>query len=413
MYCKKCGIEIQGVTETVCPLCSMPLEERPAVPPGAAADESLEDLKLKELISDIEGTVEKSIGTEEKITEAKEAEFRFDLEKALTEDISAKPASAAPAVPAGATVSDYEKTRAVMEQTLAALDLPPAPPEAVSPKPPSKNLAAVLILVLVVGAGVAAGYIFSAKEPQTVPQAVPAKKISSPAPVSATPPAMAKPLVPQTHEMPATVESKPSALPVPSAVEPVREPVAAEAVRPAEQEPAPPAAEPIKTAGERPPSAVPVSPPAEPVKEPAAAETVHPVKQEPAPPAAEPIKTASEQPPIAAPVTPSAQPPAAEQKDAEPPQKALEQPKMTKAAVAGFYCVNVGSFKLQDSTDQVCRDLRNKGYEPIAETVTLSDGNTWYRVTVGNFETRDEAAQFGRELESKTNIKPMVVKRKH
>jgi cell division septation protein DedD len=140
---------------------------------------------------------------------------------------------------------------------------------------------------------------------------------------------------------------------------------------------------------------------------------VHPVKQEPVPPAAEPVKTASEQSPTAAPVKPSAQPPATEQKDAVPPQKVLEQSKMTKAAVAGFYCVNVGSFKLQDSTDRVCRDLRNKGYEPIAETVTLSDGNTWYRVTVGSFATRDEAAQFGRELESKTNIKPMVVKRQH
>jgi|GEM_PF-993892 cell division protein FtsN len=382
MYCKKCGIEIHGVTEKVCPLCSMPLEERPAEPPGAA-DESLEDLKLKELISDIEGTVEKSIGTEEKSAEAKEEEFRFDLEKALTEDISAKPASAAPAVPAGATVSDYEKTRAVMEQTLAEFDLPAAPPEAVSSKPPSKNLAAVLILVLVVGAGVAAGYIFSAKEPQTVPQAVPAKKISSPAPVSATPPAMAKPLVPQTNEMSATVESKPSALPVPSAAEPIKEPAAAEAVQPAEKEPASPAAEPIKTASEMPPSAAPVSPPAEPVKEPAAAETVQPVQQEPVPPAAEPIKTAS------------------------------EQPKMTKAAVAGFYCVNVGSFKLQDSTERVCGDLKKQGYEPTVETVTLKDGNTWYRVTVGNFETRDEAAQFGRELESKTNIKSMIVKKKN
>ena len=385
MYCKKCGIEIHGVTETVCPLCSMPLEERPAEPPGAAADESLEVLKLKELISDIEGTVEKSIGTEEKIAESKEEEFRFDLEKALTEDISAKPVSAAPAVPVGATASDYEKTRAVMEQTLAELDLPTAPPEALSPKPPSKNLAAVLILVLVVGAGVAAGYIFSAKEPQTVPQAVPAKKISSPAPVSATPPAMAKPLVPQPQqqEMPATVESKPSAPPVPSAAEPVKEPAAAETVHPVKQEPAPPAAEPLKTASEQPPVAAPVSPPPEPVKEPAAAL-----------------------------VTSPAQPPAAEQKDTEPPQNALEQPKMTKAVVGGFYCVNVGSFKLKDSTERVCGDLKKQGYEPTVETVTLKDGNTWYRVTVGNFATRDEAAQFGRELESKTNIKPMVVKRK-
>jgi DedD protein len=374
------------VTEKVCPLCSMPLEERPAVPPGAAADESLEDLKLKELIFDIEGTVEKSIGTEEKSAEAKEAEFRFDLEKALTEDISAKPASAAPAVPAGATVSDYEKTRAVMEQTLAEFDLPAAPPEAVSPKPPSKNLAAVLILVLVVGAGVAAGYIFSAKEPQTVPQAVPAKKISSPAPVSATPPAMAKPLVPQPQqqEMPATVEIKPSAPPVPSAAEPVKEPAVAETVHPVKQEPAPPAAEPLKTASEQPPVAAPVSPPPEPVKEPAAAL-----------------------------VTSPAQPPAAEQKDTEPPQNALEQPKMTKAVVGGFYCVNVGSFKLKDSTERVCGVLKKQGYEPTVETVTLKDGNTWYRVTVGNFATRDEAAQFGRELESKTNIKSIIVKKKN
>jgi cell division protein FtsN len=351
--------------------------------------------------------VEKSLAGDATPAEPGAEESTFDLEKVLGEEVSLHAAAGAVTTPAPA--GEFDKTKEIMEQTLAELDLPTVPPEAVSPKPPSKNLAAVLILVLVVGAGVAAGYIFSAKEPQTVP----AKKIFSSAPDSATPPAMAKPLVPQTHEMPATVESKPSALPVPSAAEPVKEPAAAEAVQPAKQEPAPPAAEPIKTASEQPPAAAPVSPPPEPVKEPAAAEAVQPAKQEPEPPAAEPIKTASKQPRIAAPVTPPAQPPAAEQKDAEPPQKALEQPKMTKAAVAGFYCVNVGSFKLQDSTDRACRDLRNKGYEPIAETVTLSDGNTWYRVTVGNFATRDEAAQFGRELASKTKIKPMVVKRKH
>jgi cell division septation protein DedD len=198
---------------------------------------------------------------------------------------------------------------------------------------------------------------------------------------------MAKPLVPQMQEMPATVESKPSAPPVPSAAEPVKKPAAAETVHPVKQESAPPATEPIKTASEQPPVAAPVSPPPEPVKEPAAAL-----------------------------VTPPAQPPAAGQKDAKPPeadQKALEPPKMTKAVVAGFYCVNVGSFKLQDSTERVCGDLKKQGYEPTVETVTLNDGNTWYRVTVGNFATRDEAAQFGRELESKTSIKSMIVKKKN
>ncbi|MCX5902701.1 MAG: hypothetical protein NTV89_04355, partial [Proteobacteria bacterium] len=178
MYCKKCGIEIQGGTETVCPLCNMPLEERPAVPPGAAADESLEDLKLKELISDIEGTVEKSIGTEEKIAESKEEEFRFDLEKALTEDISAKSESAAPAVPAGATASDYEKTRAVMEQTLAAAKQEPLPMETPSRRSATKNMAAVLLVIGVIAAGIAAGYLFSSKEPQPIRKAVPERNIT-------------------------------------------------------------------------------------------------------------------------------------------------------------------------------------------------------------------------------------------
>ncbi|MCX5902702.1 MAG: SPOR domain-containing protein, partial [Proteobacteria bacterium] len=164
---------------------------------------------------------------------------------------------------------------------------------------------------------------------------------------------------PQQQEMPATVESNPSAPPVPSAAEPVKEPVAAE--------------------------------------------TVHPAKQEPAPPAAEPAKTASERPPEAAPVPP-AKPPEAEQKALEQQPQATPKPKMAKTPAPGSYCVNVGSFKLKDSTERVCGDLKKQGYEPTVETVTLKDGNTWYRVTVGSFATREEAGKFGRELESKTKI---------
>ena len=353
------------MTETVCPLCNMPLEERPAVPPGAA-DESLEDLKLKELISDIEGTVEKSIGTEGKIAESKEEEFRFDLEKALTEDISAKPESAAPAVPAGATASDYEKTRAEMEQTLAEAEQEPLPMETPSRRTAAKNMAAVLLVIGVVAAGIATGYLFSSKEPQTIRKAVPERNITPPEPAAvAKAPDVTQPAPPQPQqqEMPATVESKP----FPSAAEPVKEPVAAETVRPVKQEPEPPAAEPAKAASERPPEAVPV-------------------------------------PPV--------KPPEADQKALEQQPQAAPKPRMAKTPAPGSYCVNVGSFKLKNSTERVCGDLKKQGYEPTVETVTLKDGNTWYRVTVGSFATREEAGKFGRELESKTKIKPMVVKKK-
>jgi cell division protein FtsN len=37
---------------------------------------------------------------------------------------------------------------------------------------------------------------------------------------------------------------------------------------------------------------------------------------------------------------------------------------------------------------------------------------TWYRVTLGHFQTKDEAQNYARELQSKENIKGLVVKKK-
>ena len=364
MYCKKCGLEIQEGAETVCPLCNMPLEKGPAEQQEAVPDESAEDLKLRELISDIEGSVKQSLGADEKSAQTNGQEVLFEPGNALEEELSMTPEPAAAAFSPAAAGSDseYEKTRAAMEQALAGMEQQQLPAETPPRRSGAKNAAAVLLVIGVVAAGIAASYLFSAKEPQPRAPAVPAKKMPSQVPVAATPPAMARPVMPPP-ENPVTAESRP-----------------------------------------------PVAQPAEPVKELPAAAVAPPAQKEPEPPAAVPVKTANEQPPAASPV-PGPPPPAAEQKAPEQPP-AAPAPLQTSRAAAGVYCVNVGSFKMKESTEQVLKDLKKNGYEPAVETVTLSDGNTWYRVTVGSFATRAEAAQFGRELESKTSIKPMVVKKK-
>jgi cell division protein FtsN len=375
MYCKKCRLEIQGGAETQCPLCTMPLEESAPELQGAELEESVEDLKLKEMISDIEGTVKESLGTEEKIAQPKEVGFQFDLERALTEEVSITSGiSSAAATPVGATAnaSDYEQTRAAMEQALADIEQEPPQLKTTPSRSATKNMAALLVVIVVIAAGIAAGYFFPVKEPRTPPPVVPVNTIAPKTPIKASLPAMAKPATPQPpkQEMPVAVEDNPPAPPVPSSAEPAKEQAA------------------VSEAGQ-------------------------PLRQEPMPPAAETAKAAREQQPKAATAPPSVQTPAVAQKVIEPPQqKTVEQPKTTKAAVASFYCVNVGSFKLKDSTDRVCRDLKKKGYAPDVEIVTLSNGSTWYRVSVGSFATRDEAAQFGRELEEKTSIKPVVAKKK-
>ena len=103
----------------------------------------------------------------------------------------------------------------------------------------------------------------------------------------------------------------------------------------------------------------------------------------------------------------------AEQKPVEElTQKVAEPPKVATIVPAGFYAVNVGSFKLKNSVDGVMKVLSKKGYAPAVETVTLKDKTTWYRVSVGQFKTREEAARFAKELEGKEKLETMIVKKK-
>jgi cell division septation protein DedD len=350
MYCTKCGLEIQGGSETLCPLCNTPLEEHQAAEQGAAPDTSLEDVKLREMISDIERTITISNDGGEKSAEPAQDGHAFDLEQALSEDIPRSPEPDIFPVSAEQTDTEYEKTRAVMEQALAGIQDEPTP----VPEPPRrsamKNSAAVLLILGVVAAGIAAGYLFSPQEAPVV------RRTTAP-----QAPEVAKPAAPQTVKMPAPAESSPQA----------------------------------------PPSAAP-----------AAVDALQPVKQKQELSSPVPEKTAGAASVAAAPALTPAQTPAAAKEKSPPPPKPAEPPKTAKVPVPGYYCVNVGSFKLKASTDRVCSDLKKNGYAPVVETVTLNDGNTWYRVTVGSFATRDEAARFGRELENNTNIKALVVKRK-
>ncbi len=100
-----------------------------------------------------------------------------------------------------------------------------------------------------------------------------------------------------------------------------------------------------------------------------------------------------------------AQSPAEEKKVITPPQQEV-------AVNTTKYCVNVVSCKLKENADAVIKDLQKKGYEPAVDTVTVKD-STWYRVTLGHFQTQGEAQNYARELQSKENIKGVVVKKRY
>ena len=103
-----------------------------------------------------------------------------------------------------------------------------------------------------------------------------------------------------------------------------------------------------------------------------------------------------------------------EEKPAQPPaeeKKVIAPPQQEAAVNATMYCVNVASCKLKENADLAIKDLQKKGYEPAGDTITMKD-TTWYRVTLGHFQTQGEAQNYARELQSKENIKGLVVKKK-
>ena len=99
------------------------------------------------------------------------------------------------------------------------------------------------------------------------------------------------------------------------------------------------------------------------------------------------------------------------EKLAQPTKKVIAPPQKESTVNAPQYCVNVALCKLKESADVVIKDLKKKGYEPAVDTITVKD-TPWYRVTLGHFQTQDEAENYARELQSKENIKGLVVKKK-
>jgi len=91
MYCPKCTLEIKGEDQTSCPICGSPLVASPVESTELSSDE---DLKLQELIADIDGkvSVEDETAADEvpafEIGDESGSEPAFNLE---LEDTSAEP----------------------------------------------------------------------------------------------------------------------------------------------------------------------------------------------------------------------------------------------------------------------------------------------------------------------------------
>jgi len=298
----------------------------------------------------------------EKIETEKEQEAPFDLEKALSTeatDLQNKAAVSAEGVDKSA--SDFTHTKDIPDLTLKAFAPEPTSQPVLNQTPKYAALYKLIVLLVVIIAG-GAGYYFSFKE-------------SEPEKLSFVLPKKIVPLrVPQTQ-----IDKKNQALKPTSQVQ-----------KDADDR----QTEPGKKAASQPKAA--------PALLPASQTETPPVHKERTSPLAIKENKPAEPAPAVAPI---------KEKLAQPTKKVIAPPQKESAVNAPQYCVNVALCKLKESADVVIKDLQKKGYEPAVDTITVKD-TPWYRVTLGHFQTQDEAENYARELQSKENIKGLVVKKK-
>jgi cell division septation protein DedD len=319
---------------------------------------SLQEVKIRNNYMAVADTVKEEIET------GKNKEASHNLEKALSiEDSRSQNIAAISEASAGKSNSDISHTKDILDKTLKAFDPESAPQPVLNQYPKHRARYKILIVFLIVLAAGAAGYYFLLKEPVNAKRSfVLPKKV---APLR----------LPQAHADKNIRVSMPSVQILKVADTRQTEPVKKGAPQPGIE-----------------PAALPASQ--------AAAPPAHNTSS----PALKEIKP-SEPTPAVAPVRENHAQSAAEEK------KVIAPPQQEAAANSTVYCVNVASCKLKESADVIIRKLQKKGYAPAADTITVND-TIWYRVTLGHFQTSGEARNFARELQSKENIKGLVVIKK-
>lgn len=77
------------------------------------------------------------------------------------------------------------------------------------------------------------------------------------------------------------------------------------------------------------------------------------------------------------------------------PSLALEAPSGPKAKPKppGYYCVQVGAFKIRSQAEAMAKRLRQHGFKPFLERYNAKDG-LWYRVRTGRFKNPKKAKAF-------------------
>ena len=302
-------------------------------------------------------------GTEKLETE-KEPEAPFDLEKALsTEDTDLQNIAAVSAESVGNSASDMTHKQDIPDITFKELAIEPMP-QAARQKTKYGALYKILIIFVVVIMANAAGYYFSfnKEEPEHAKRLFDLFKKVAPL------------KVPQTQ-----IDKK------------------IQVLKPTDQD--------QKNADRRktePGKKAASQPKAAPALLPASQTETPPVHKERTSPLAIKENKPAEPAPAVAPI---------KEKLAQPTKKVIAPLQKEAAVNAPPYCVTVSLCKLKESADVVIKDLKKKGYAPAVDTITVKD-TPWYRVTLGPFRTQDEAENYARELQSKENIKGVVVKKK-
>jgi cell division septation protein DedD len=106
--------------------------------------------------------------------------------------------------------------------------------------------------------------------------------------------------------------------------------------------------------------------------------------------------------------------------DPEPPKRAAptvaSTSKVQTAAVAaappppgaGFYTVQVGSFRSDTDAQRLLQQLVQKGYAARLLSITLPGKGLWHRVRIGTFAERVEANEMAQRLRRQENLTVLV-----
>jgi D-alanyl-D-alanine carboxypeptidase len=84
-------------------------------------------------------------------------------------------------------------------------------------------------------------------------------------------------------------------------------------------------------------------------------------------------------------------------------------PRELRSKPGDSYVLQVASFRERDRAETLARQIRDKGFEPAVEQVSLNGGEVSFRVRVGPFAELSEAQEAAQEILAKSGYRVLIL----